>query len=877
MYKTYIKKTVMTLLSVILLFSIINVSALENNEINLWKQEAIIFPKVSQLVPAGPIQLRWKQLNDEQVQAYEIYFDGQLEGTVNKDITSYSVYSTQVSIHEVSIHAILRNNEKIVSQSQQFYISKKGIAYENIDAIQNLSASWYYNWGIHSQMDTDLEYVPMVWGSQNDESIKMNEIKKNGYLTVLGYNEPEGTLSGQSNVSVETAVRQLPYFIQSGLRVGSPAVEHLSSLLDKNSWFSQYMNQINPDNIDFIAVHEYLYNVCNCSDKDNTKKIAKEFLSNIQQVYNQYHKPIWITELGVVNHDSNWKHYSYNNEQGKNEIYHFMEYIINGVDDVKGLNDLDFVERYAWFPFDIHSEPAGASSLFITESDHQKNSSLKTGELNTLGRLYRDLGNPEGYKGSYLRIKNAEIHVSQDIKEIEYTGQPLRPSVTVLFDDEELIEGIDYTISYSNNINAGKNGILTIKGQGRFVGEKNQNFIIAKRDISHITYSQVASQKYTGQNIEPPIQLYDGKKLLKKDVDYQIIYENNKKIGNKTALMKIIGKGNYEGTKRVYFSIIENPIISVQLNKANATIYKGKTLTLKATIHPIQTSNSKVLSWTSSHPKIVTVSSTGVIKGISAGTAKITVKTSNGKTASCTVTVKNPSLSLNYTSKTLNKGTSLTLKASTTPATTIIYKTSHPSVATVTSKGVIKAVNGGKTTITVTANGLSKKCIITVPYAITYKLNGGKNNKNNPKSYYGKKIVFKNPTRKGYIFKGWYTSNQYKTKITSLSSGNKTLYAKWSKVSVNKAKTPTITNVKGKKLKISYKATTGAKGYQIQYSTSKKFSKPTSITKTTKSYTSKALKKNKTYYVRVRAYKLDSTGAKVYGKWSTVKSKKIIK
>ncbi|WP_304528311.1 fibronectin type III domain-containing protein, partial [Romboutsia ilealis] len=101
--------------------------------------------------------------------------------------------------------------------------------------------------------------------------------------------------------------------------------------------------------------------------------------------------------------------------------------------------------------------------------------------------------------------------------------------------------------------------------------------------------------------------------------------------------------------------------------------------------------------------------------------------------------------------------------------------------------------------------------------------------------------------------------------------------AKWSKVSVNKAKTPTITNVKGKKLKISYKATTGAKGYQIQYSTSKKFSKPTSITKTTKSYTSKALKKNKTYYVRVRAYKLDSTGAKVYGKWSTVKSKKITK
>ncbi|MCI9093841.1 MAG: InlB B-repeat-containing protein, partial [Coprobacillus sp.] len=122
-------------------------------------------------------------------------------------------------------------------------------------------------------------------------------------------------------------------------------------------------------------------------------------------------------------------------------------------------------------------------------------------------------------------------------------------------------------------------------------------------------------------------------------------------------------------------------------------------------------------------------------------------------------------------------------------------------------------------------------------YTIKYNLNKGKNSKSNPTTYNvtSSTKILKNPTRKGYIFKGWYTSNQYKTKITKItkgSTGNKTLYAKWCKVSVNKAKTPTITNIKGKKLKISYKATTGAKGYQIQYSTSKKFSKPTSITKT---------------------------------------------
>ncbi len=166
-------------------------------------------------------------------------------------------------------------------------------------------------------------------------------------------------------------------------------------------------------------------------------------------------------------------------------------------------------------------------------------------------------------------------------------------------------------------------------------------------------------------------------------------------------------------------------------------------------------------------------------------------------------------------------------------------------------------------------------------YTIKYNLNGGTNKQSNPKSYNvtTNTITLKNPTRKGYTFNGWYSQSTYKTKVTQIakgSTGNKTLYAKWTKVSVAKAKTPTLTNVKGKKLKITYKATTGAKGYQIQYSTKKNFSKATSKNLTGKS-TTYTLIKGKTYHVRVRAYKLDSTGSKVYGKWSTVKSKKIVK
>lgn len=71
-------------------------------------------------------------------------------------------------------------------------------------------------------------------------------------------------------------------------------------------------------------------------------------------------------------------------------------------------------------------------------------------------------------------------------------------------------------------------------------------------------------------------------------------------------------------------------------------------------------------------------------------------------------------------------------------------------------------------------------------YKITYKLNGGKNAKKNPTAYTYKTstIKLKNPTRKGYVFKGWYLDKKFKKKVTVInkgSRGNKTLYAKWKK------------------------------------------------------------------------------------------------
>lgn len=93
---------------------------------------------------------------------------------------------------------------------------------------------------------------------------------------------------------------------------------------------------------------------------------------------------------------------------------------------------------------------------------------------------------------------------------------------------------------------------------------------------------------------------------------------------------------------------------------------------------------------------------------------------------------------------------------------------------------------------------------------------------------------------------------------------------------LSKIKGLSVTNKKKKQVALKWKKLSSAKGYQIQYATNKKFKKAKAKTTTKTKYTIKKLKKKKTYYIRVRAYKVIN-GKKVYGKWSSVKKVKVKK
>lgn len=129
-----------------------------------------------------------------------------------------------------------------------------------------------------------------------------------------------------------------------------------------------------------------------------------------------------------------------------------------------------------------------------------------------------------------------------------------------------------------------------------------------------------------------------------------------------------------------------------------------------------------VKSYTSSNAKVATVNSKGVVKGIKAGTVKITVETVKGAKAVCTVkvtknVVKTTKLTLSKSKVTLKKKATFKIKAKITPSDStqgITYKSSNTKVASVTSKGVIKGKRKGNCIITVKSGTKSKKIRVTV-------------------------------------------------------------------------------------------------------------------------------------------------------------------
>ena len=150
---------------------------------------------------------------------------------------------------------------------------------------------------------------------------------------------------------------------------------------------------------------------------------------------------------------------------------------------------------------------------------------------------------------------------------------------------------------------------------------------------------------------------------------------------------------------------------SVKFAKKTATVYKGKTTTLKATVTGV---DAPKVTFTSSNPKVAAVNkTTGKVTAKAKGSAVITAKCGDVK-VTCKVTVKNPTLTLNKTSASVKVGKTTKVTAKATPSGKVTYKSGNKKIATVSSNGTIKGIKKGTAKITVTCNGVTKTVKVTV-------------------------------------------------------------------------------------------------------------------------------------------------------------------
>ena len=226
----------------------------------------------------------------------------------------------------------------------------------------------------------------------------------------------------------------------------------------------------------------------------------------------------------------------------------------------------------------------------------------------------------------------------------------------------------------------------------------------------------------TNKNKNVPVQIGTGYTAIAAGYAYSIALKENTILTWGDNNQGQLGDGT-KNKRTTHFEVkINIPETSITISPVKVTLYVGGEIaTLIAVVSPSNATNKDVI-WSSSNLNIVSVTSDGVVNGIKEGTAIITAKTINGKTAKCTVTVKEikaTGIKLDKSSVKIIAGESITLIASVLPNNAsnknVTWTSNNKNIASVSSSGVVTGVKAGKATITAkTANGKTAKCVVTV-------------------------------------------------------------------------------------------------------------------------------------------------------------------
>ena len=423
-------------------------------------------------------------------------------------------------------------------------------------------------------------------------------------------------------------------------------------------------------------------------------------------------------------------------------------------------------------------------------------------------------------------IQTCDVNVNDN--DLEYMPGRVHPRVTIYNGNNMLAEGRDYTIEYSNDIGIGT-GKITIEGIGNYYGTIEKTYNILKKNI--INCRIIVSQKtfkYDGTEKKPDIMVYNGATELVQGTDYNVIYKNNIEKGEATVVIEGIGE-YYTGSCEEYYEIIkelnEDEIV---LNNTGIE-YTGKEWNVK----PIVKDGDKILVENEDY-------TLGYTDNVNAGTATIYIK---GINTYCGVVTKNFEISPINVSKL---------------AFRLVYKGTEGNSFKQKYKN-----EEIKPTVEVFIP-YNKKLTLEDNFEISYK---NSNKLGTAEITLQGKANVTGIIKLNYEIKDGYSINQPGVTINPVPT--KTIMHK-----PGKAKFKGISVQRNKKVKIRINKVKYATGYCVKYSTNVNFKGAKTKKIKTTNCTIDKLKRNKTYYFRVRAYN-KKNGKTLYGKWSIIKIKKI--
>ncbi len=193
----------------------------------------------------------------------------------------------------------------------------------------------------------------------------------------------------------------------------------------------------------------------------------------------------------------------------------------------------------------------------------------------------------------------------------EYTGSAVEPKPVVTYKGKTLTENVDYTVSYSNNIEIGYAG-YTVTGIGNYTGTRSGVFSIRRKAITRdMVKLDKTSYEYAGSPVEPVVTITCNGKTLVKDTDYTVEYEYNNRVG--TGYVYISGSGNYSGYLTISFTINKKSKKAEKVDEDSSedgSSKTGKTEVISAKLKTPKLSNPKKgkKSFTASWKKVSSVS-----------------------------------------------------------------------------------------------------------------------------------------------------------------------------------------------------------------------------------------------------------------------------